>query len=61
MNGACNLQPTDLYDCLDENKAFFGIFDIFWIFAARIAPLDFLKIFQKRVIFRDFGDFADFR
>ena len=58
--GACILQHTYLYDCLDENKPFFGIFDIFRIFHARIAPVDIFEIVQKKVIFQDSGDFRDF-
>ena len=60
LYGGLILQYTYLYDCLDENKPFFGIFDIFQIFHAGIAPLDIFEIVRKKVIFQDSGDFRDF-
>ena len=53
LSWECILQHTYLYHCLDKKKTIFGIFEIFQIFHARIAPLDILKFSQKRVVFGD--------
>jgi len=54
------LQHTYLYHCSDGKNPIFGIFDIFQIFHARIAPIDIFEISQKRVIFGDSGYFERF-
>ena len=53
--GVYILQHTDLYDCLDEIKPFVGIFDIFGICHACIAPLHLFEIFQNERFFGIFG------
>ena len=58
---ACRPHYTYLYDCLDENKPIFGIFDIFRICDTHIGPLKIFENFEKRVIFENSRNFRFFQ